>query len=320
MFVGLPGKARRLIAHLDRYVIREDVQLRDTTAERSYLLIAGGATARSTCCLARIDRHREFVATAAGECGRKVVDTPVRWIHWTIWTSVCWTDRDRGLTIRRRDDASTNVRHASATIRVRHDADRSRHAAVRRRFRRAQFAAGGRPRRAGDQLHQRLLLGQETVARIDALGHVNQQIVGVRFRAADVPAVGTELTHGGADVGRVTSAAFSPRSVGRWHWRWCGAKHNAVGTQARISRSAQCEVVALPCHASARGELAIDRPSCVGQPFPHAAEHIGICRHLADDVDNVLASSSAAKSRKSIDSLLHETRSARRRVNSRLSN
>src|SRR5258705_5138365 len=41
-FVGAPGQASRLMAHLDRYVIREDVQLRDTTEERSYVLVVGG--------------------------------------------------------------------------------------------------------------------------------------------------------------------------------------------------------------------------------------------------------------------------------------
>src|SRR3954470_13479303 len=40
VFVGAPGQSASLVAHLDRYVIREDVQLRDTTEERSYLLIA----------------------------------------------------------------------------------------------------------------------------------------------------------------------------------------------------------------------------------------------------------------------------------------
>src|SRR5438045_9660099 len=30
IFVGAPGQAARLMAHLDRYVIREDVQLHDT--------------------------------------------------------------------------------------------------------------------------------------------------------------------------------------------------------------------------------------------------------------------------------------------------
>src|SRR6476660_6465994 len=41
-FVGAPAQASRLVAHLDRYVIREDVQLRDTTDERSYILVVGG--------------------------------------------------------------------------------------------------------------------------------------------------------------------------------------------------------------------------------------------------------------------------------------
>src|SRR5215204_2562238 len=41
VFVGVPGQASRLVEHLDRYVIREDVTLRDTTDERSYLLVAG---------------------------------------------------------------------------------------------------------------------------------------------------------------------------------------------------------------------------------------------------------------------------------------
>ncbi len=54
-------------------------------------------------------------------------------------------------------------------------------------------------------------LGQETVARIDALGHVNKKLVEVRFDDDNVPAEGAELSVGGQPVGRVTSAARSPR-------------------------------------------------------------------------------------------------------------
>ncbi|HEX3601657.1 MAG TPA: hypothetical protein VHU84_16005, partial [Lacipirellulaceae bacterium] len=39
--IGVPGQARALVAHLDRYLIREDVQLRDTSAERDYVLAVG---------------------------------------------------------------------------------------------------------------------------------------------------------------------------------------------------------------------------------------------------------------------------------------
>ena len=50
VFVGVPGQASQLVAHLDRYVIREDVMLRDTTEERSYLLVAGGVPAEQFAC------------------------------------------------------------------------------------------------------------------------------------------------------------------------------------------------------------------------------------------------------------------------------
>jgi folate-binding protein YgfZ len=54
-------------------------------------------------------------------------------------------------------------------------------------------------------------LGQETVARIDALGHVNQMLVGLRLAGQDHVPPGLELFAEAAKVGQVTSAAFSPR-------------------------------------------------------------------------------------------------------------
>jgi folate-binding protein YgfZ len=53
-------------------------------------------------------------------------------------------------------------------------------------------------------------LGQETVARLDSRGHVNKVLVGLKFAAAEVPARGDELANAGQRVGEVTSAGFSP--------------------------------------------------------------------------------------------------------------
>jgi folate-binding protein YgfZ len=54
-------------------------------------------------------------------------------------------------------------------------------------------------------------LGQETVARIDALGHVNQVLKGLEFEpGAECPAAGTGLQVDGKRVGAITSAAVSP--------------------------------------------------------------------------------------------------------------
>jgi folate-binding protein YgfZ len=58
-------------------------------------------------------------------------------------------------------------------------------------------------------------LGQETVARIDALGHVNRLLVGLRAAGKDVPAIWAELqSEDGKAIGAVTSATFSHRLGG----------------------------------------------------------------------------------------------------------
>jgi folate-binding protein YgfZ len=54
-------------------------------------------------------------------------------------------------------------------------------------------------------------LGQETVARIDAVGHVNQLLRGLQLPpGSSPPPPGAWLEHAGQRVGFVTSAAFSP--------------------------------------------------------------------------------------------------------------
>jgi folate-binding protein YgfZ len=58
-------------------------------------------------------------------------------------------------------------------------------------------------------------LGQETVARIDAVGHVNQVLKGLCFEPGSaVPEPGSILEHDGKRVGVVTSTAFSPARNG----------------------------------------------------------------------------------------------------------
>lgn len=52
-------------------------------------------------------------------------------------------------------------------------------------------------------------LGQETVARIDARGRVNQLLVGLQFAKEGSPGVGEDLTENDATIGRVTSVAHS---------------------------------------------------------------------------------------------------------------
>ena len=52
-------------------------------------------------------------------------------------------------------------------------------------------------------------LGQETVARLDALGHVNKVLRRLTLEGTAVPPAGTPLEAGGKRVGSITSSAFS---------------------------------------------------------------------------------------------------------------
>lgn len=54
-------------------------------------------------------------------------------------------------------------------------------------------------------------LGQETVARLDALGHVNRRLLGLKFSGTAVPPPGTIISVAGKQVAQVTSSCFSPR-------------------------------------------------------------------------------------------------------------
>ncbi len=56
-------------------------------------------------------------------------------------------------------------------------------------------------------------LGQETVARIDALGHVNQILIGFKINSEAVPAVGTTFVDNGKNIGRMTSIILTPDGI-----------------------------------------------------------------------------------------------------------
>ncbi len=88
-------------------------------------------------------------------------------------------------------------------------------------------------------------LGQETVARIDALGHVNKLLVGVQFDGQEIPADGAELQAEGQPVGAVTSATYSPRLERPLALAY--VRHGLAKPGAKLtSPSGAAEVVRLP--------------------------------------------------------------------------
>lgn len=237
-----PGQAATLMPALDRYIIREKVELKDRTAERGELLVAGPNAAGL---LERLSGRRppsERLAHAALALGDKFV-------------SLRRVDFVAGDCFFVAGDA-TDV-HAVAEMLASNGAERLGDATLDA----ARIAQGtplyGRDI-SPDNLPQELArdslaisftkgcyIGQETVARIDALGHVNRYLVGVRFEGERVPPPGTPLFAADKQAGEVTSAAFSPRLKAPLALAFVRRGQHLPGAKLR-SDIAAAEVVALP--------------------------------------------------------------------------
>jgi folate-binding protein YgfZ len=77
-------------------------------------------------------------------------------------------------------------------------------------------------------------LGQETVARIDALGHVNKLLRGIIITGDRVPPPGSQVEGDGKVVGTVTSAAISPARGCVVALAYVRTSHAKAGTSVRV--------------------------------------------------------------------------------------
>jgi folate-binding protein YgfZ len=248
VIVGPPGQGDLLSAHLNRYVIREDVEVRDTTDDRSYVLLAGGGLARdiAVAMAPTVEIGQSWLQPLLNAVGT-VVDVPVLWIRWDL-LGQCFC----GLLEIRSNDVPRVQRILQ---------DRGAVPCEQAAFHAARIEAGvplfgidfndqNLPQEVGRNeqaisFTKGCYLGQETVARIDALGHVNQQLAGVRFLSATVPEPGTLLIHDGRAVSHVTSATYSPQLQAPLALAMLRREHAPVNT--RLDSSAgECEVVVLP--------------------------------------------------------------------------
>jgi tRNA-modifying protein YgfZ len=98
-------------------------------------------------------------------------------------------------------------------------------------------------------------LGQETVARLDALGHVNKILRGLRGIGDErsIPRDGAPIEADGKPVGKVTSAAFSPSAHGPVALAYVRTSHASPGSAVQVMAGdgwIEAVVTSLPMDAS----------------------------------------------------------------------
>jgi folate-binding protein YgfZ len=72
--------------------------------------------------------------------------------------------------------------------------------------------------------------GQEIVERVRSRGHVNRRRTQLKFSTQDPPALGTKLRANGADIGHVTSSAFSPAAGTAIGMAYVRREHDSPGS------------------------------------------------------------------------------------------
>jgi folate-binding protein YgfZ len=204
-----PGRAQTLLDHFNRYVISEDVTFADQSGEWVDLLVAGAAAAEALSTLTGQQvvpcepLSHGIYAFSGHEAAIRRVDYagPDCYIVQTTKNRVA--ELSQALlgagAIVCGDDALESVRlEAGFPLFGLDITPDNLPQEIARDSQAISFTKG-------------CYLGQETVARIDAIGHVNRLLVGIKFSDNEIPDGGTELLSAGQKVGEVTSAAWSPR-------------------------------------------------------------------------------------------------------------
>ncbi len=242
VFETVAGQSAAILKHLDHYLVCEQVELFDRSQECSELLLAGPAASSllASVCEGPLPQARLAHRTAS-VAGQSV---SVRRVEWT---------GPEGFLISGKNDAVTAVRTRLAEAGAA-PCGEAAFTAARIEWGLPLFGSDITEANLPQEIARDPLaisftkgcyLGQETVARIDALGHVNKTLVGVRFHGAAVPPVGTSLSAGGQVVGQVTSSSFSPCLKSALALSYIRRGSNQPGA-ALTSAVGEAEVVALP--------------------------------------------------------------------------
>jgi folate-binding protein YgfZ len=204
----VPGQAEKLLGHFDRYLIREDVQLHDRSTDWAELFLNGPNAAAILKNLGAAVPENRLDHNSAELAGQPVWIRRVDLAGPNGFLIACRRNDLPELKNRLSADAMPCGLDVFETARI--EAGTPLYG--------CDITAENLPQeidrdRLAISFTKGCYLGQETVARIDALGHVNRLLRLVKFSADAIPPPGTELKSTDSDkpVGQVTSACWSAK-------------------------------------------------------------------------------------------------------------
>ncbi|MEQ1830889.1 MAG: glycine cleavage T C-terminal barrel domain-containing protein [Pirellula sp.] len=209
-FVTVPGQADRLVPHFDRYIIREDAIISDQSDAKEIWLFQDRASAAMAFDVS-IDQTPDIRRAAILTIDEKTV----------LLIHAAWIG-ETSLIALVPPDLSESVKHRLGSDWVDSDLDvRKEWEAKRIRAFWPWYGVDMDDRNLPQELDRNdqaisfnkgCYLGQETIARLDALGQVQKKLVRLRIDSSLVPHAESTLHKDGKEVGWIRSAAMDEDS------------------------------------------------------------------------------------------------------------
>jgi folate-binding protein YgfZ len=246
LVVTPPGRAAALLETLDRYLFSEKAYLRDATGEMDFVLLAGPEAPALVARLTDVSlpvAPWSHVTGSLGNVDARIVRGAAETGEAEVWLVAPTAHAEPvrstlvGAGARRVGPAAFEaLRIEAGTPVYGADADESVLLPEVPFESRVSYAKG-------------CYLGQEVVVRIRDRGHVNRVLRGLVLDGDTVPAPGARVTVDEADVGRVTSAAWSFGLARPIALALVRRQHADPGTPVRVASggaTTEARVSALP--------------------------------------------------------------------------
>lgn len=247
---GAAGQAEKLIAHLDRFVISERVEFQDISAAQLHLVLAG-PQAPEVIAKCGLQPRTERLQHAAVNLAGHVVS--LRSVDYLAATP-CFLF-----------SVSVNAKEEVIKVLIAAGAKQGDELASGLGWDMARIEAGyplyGQDI-TEDNLPQELsrdaqainfnkgcYLGQETIARLDALGHVNRVLTGLKFIGDKDLEPGEAIIQGDKKLAQITSLTLSPKLKVPLALAYVRTLHATPGKRLAFP-GGEAEVVKLPLEGS----------------------------------------------------------------------
>jgi folate-binding protein YgfZ len=241
----VPGESERVIRNLDRYVVREDVSFADRSESSKELVVWGpGANEKVRDALGGEPPDRELGHRDQDFSGDRVSVRRTSYCgpgsfqlsgsHVVLEVVAERLAKD-GVLSRTEDDVDAARIEAGTPLFGRDITEQNLPQEIDRDSMAISFTKG-------------CYIGQETVARIDSLGHVNRLLRGLKFTGSSPPPAGAEILRDGKLIARTTSSCFSPRLQAPLCLAYVRRGHHSPGTRLETVWG-DAEVLCFPLQA-----------------------------------------------------------------------